>query len=75
MNFKIMKAELLETIDETIISVCDYIKQCTSCEWLNENHLYPNGTIKTLAELIIARALINNINALPYSSSENLSKE
>ena len=72
---KIMKKELLETIDETIISVCDYVKQYMSYGKLNENHLHPNGTIKALTELIIARALIKNINEISYSSSEDLSKK
>lgn len=70
-----MKKELLETIDGTIISTCNWIVQSLSCTNPNEQCIYQNATIKALAELITARASIKNINELPYSSSDDSSKE
>lgn len=70
-----MKKELLETIDETIISTCNWIAQSLLCTDSNEQCIYHSETIKALAELITARASIKNINELPYSSSDDSSKE
>lgn len=68
-----MKKELLETIDETIQLVCETIqKSLTDTNVKNESH-YPNDTIKALANLITARALLETE---PYTSTESsLSKE
>lgn len=71
-----MKKELLEeSIDDTIISACKWITKSFSCTDSNEQCLYQIDAIKALAELISARALIKNINELPYSSSDGSSKE
>lgn len=70
-----MKKELLETIDETIIFICDWIIESLSCANSNEQCMHQNKTIEALAELIIARASIKNINELVYSSSDDSSKE
>lgn len=66
-----MKKELLEAIDETIITICNWIEQLLSDANCNGQSIYPNGSIKALAELISARALLKEAN---YSFSDS-SKE
>lgn len=52
---KTMKKELLETIDGTIKTICNDIQRQ---KLLVEGACYPNDTIKALANLITARALL-----------------
>lgn len=64
-----MKKELLETIDETIVATCNWIEQLLSDTNYNEQSIYTNDSIKALAELISARALIEKES---YSFSDSL---
>lgn len=69
-----MKKELLKIIDDTIQTTCKYIRNTLNESSKDAETYYPNETIKALAELIIARALIEK-NITTHSSSDSLSKE
>ena len=65
-----MRKELLETIDETIKVICEDIQKQ---KLFADGKCYPNDTIKALAGLITARALLGTKH---YSVSDSsVSKE
>ena len=63
-----MKKELLKSIDKTIITTCNWIEQLLSDANCNGQSVYPNDSIKTLAELVSARALLEK-NSYSFSDS------
>lgn len=65
-----MKKELLETIDETIKAICEDIQRQ---KLFANGGCYPNDTIKALAGLITARALLGTEHY--FVSDSSVSKE
>jgi len=70
-----MKAKTLENIDATIQLICKSIQEILSKTKDESQLCYPNDTIKALADLIQARALIEITNKHSYSSLDEASSE
>ena len=68
-----MKKELLKNIDETIKLICEKIQKSLTDNNNEPELYYPNDTIKALASLVMARALLETEHY--FSTDPSVSKE